>query len=68
MFKVDDRTGNIITTIGLFLAVAALIYMSRVVVLVSVMSLLLAYLLDPAVAWMQQHSRLGRKSRSWAIA
>jgi predicted PurR-regulated permease PerM len=67
MFKVDDRTGNIITTVGLFLAVAALMYVSRVVVLVSVMSLLLAYLLEPAVTWMQHHSRLGRKNRSWAI-
>jgi predicted PurR-regulated permease PerM len=67
MFKLDDRTGNIITTVGLFIAVAAFIYLSRVVVLVSVMSVLLAYLLEPAVTWMQHHSRFGRKNRSWAI-
>jgi predicted PurR-regulated permease PerM len=67
MFKLDDRTGNIITTVGRFIAVAAFIYLSRIVVLVSVLSVLLAYLLEPAVTWMQHDSRLGRKNRSMAI-
>jgi predicted PurR-regulated permease PerM len=32
------------------------------------LSLLFAYLLDPAVTWLQQHARLGPKNRAWAIA
>jgi predicted PurR-regulated permease PerM len=68
MFSPDDRTGNVITTVALFVAAAAILYMGRDSFLILLLSLLFAYLLEPAVTLCQQHSWLGRKNRSWAIA
>jgi len=67
MFKVDDRAGNVITTAALFLSAATILYIARRAFLVLLLSLLFAYLLEPAVTWIQGHSRLGRKNRTWAI-
>ena len=64
MFSLDDRAGNVITTVALFVVfvVAAIIlYVARGAFFILLLSVLLAYLLDPAVTWMQQHSRLGRR-------
>lgn len=68
MFSIDDRTGNVITTGALFLAAAAILYLARGAFFILLLSLLFAYLLEPAVTLVQRHSRLGRKNRTWAIA
>ena len=68
MFSIDDRAGNVITTVALFLAAAAILYLARGAFLILLLSLLFAYLLEPAVTLVQRHSRLGRKNRTWAIA
>jgi predicted PurR-regulated permease PerM len=68
MFSIDDRTGNVVTTVALFLAAAAVLYVARGAFFILLLSLLFAYLLEPAVASVERHSRLGQNSRSWAIA
>ena len=68
MFSLDDRAGNVVTTVALFMGAAAILYVARGAFLVLLLSLLFAYLLEPAVTWVQNHSRLGRKNRTWAIA
>ena len=68
MFSIDDRAGNVLTTVALFLAAAGIFYVARRSFFVLLLSLLFAYLLEPVVAWVQQHSRLVRKNRTWAIA
>jgi len=67
MFSLDNRTGNVVTTVALFAIAAAILYIARGAFLILVLSVLFAYLLEPAVTWIQQHSRLGRKNRTWAI-
>jgi predicted PurR-regulated permease PerM len=67
-FSLDDRAGNVVTTVALFMAGAAILYQERGAFLILLLSLLFAYLLEPAVTGVQQHSRLGRKNRTWAIA
>jgi predicted PurR-regulated permease PerM len=67
MFRVDDRAGNVITTVALFLISAAILYIARRLILLLLLSVLFAYLVEPAVTWIQRHSRLGRKNRTWAI-
>jgi len=68
MFSIDDRAGNVMTTVALFAIVAAILYLGRGALFILLLSLLFAYLLEPAVTLMQQHSWLGRKNRTWAIA
>ena len=68
MFSIDDRTGNVITTVALFLITAAVLYLARVAFLIVVASVLFAHLLEPVVSMVQAHSRLGRGRRNWAIA
>ena len=68
MFSLDDRAGNVVTTMALFLAAAAIVYLARCAFLILLLSLLFAYLLEPLVAWIEHHSRLGQKNRTWAIA
>lgn len=68
MFSLDERAGNVVTTIALFGIAAAILYLARGALLVLLLSLLFAYLLEPAVAFFQVHSGLGRKNRAWAIA
>ncbi len=68
MFSIDDRTGNVITTVTIFLIAAAVLYLARGAFFVLLLSVLFAYLLEPAVTLVQQHSRLGRGNRTWAIA
>jgi predicted PurR-regulated permease PerM len=67
MFAIDDRTGNVVTTVALFLMVATVLYRARGAFFILLLSLFFAYLLEPAVALAQQHSRLGRNNRTWAI-
>jgi predicted PurR-regulated permease PerM len=68
MFSLDDRAGNVVTTVALFVGTATILYLARGALLILVLSVLFAYLLEPAVSSVQRHSRLGRKSRTWAIA
>lgn len=68
MFSLDDRAGNVVTTVAVFIAAAAVLYVARAAVLVFVMSLLFAYLVEPAVTFVQNHSPLRKGNRNWAIA
>jgi predicted PurR-regulated permease PerM len=68
MFSIDDRAGNVVTTVALFLVAAGILYEARVAFLVLLGSILFAHLLEPTVAAVQLHSRLGRGNRNWAIA
>jgi predicted PurR-regulated permease PerM len=68
MLSIDDRAGNVMTTVALFLIAAAILYLARGVFFILLLSLLFAYLLEPAVRLVQEHSRLGEKNRTWAIA
>jgi predicted PurR-regulated permease PerM len=68
MFSLDNRAENVVTTVALFLAAAFILYMARGAFLILLLSLLFSYLLEPLVSWVQQHSRLGQKNRTWAIA
>ena len=68
MFSLDDRTGNVVTTAALFLVAAAILYVARGAFLILLLSLFFAYLLEPAVALLEEHSPLFRKNRTSAIA
>jgi predicted PurR-regulated permease PerM len=68
MFSLDNRAGNVMTTVAIFVIAAAILYIARGAFLILLLSLLFAYLLEPTVVWLQQHSWLGRKNRTWAIA
>ena len=68
MLSLDDRTGNVLTTIGLFAAVVGLAFAARATLVVSVLALLMAYLLEPAVAWVQRQLPSRPSNRTVAIA
>ena len=68
MFSIDDRVGNVMTTVAVFLMAATILYLARGAFFMLLLSLLFAYLLEPPVTLVQQYSRLGRKNRTWAIA
>jgi len=67
MFSIDDRAGNVMTTVVVFLIAAAIVYLARGAFFILLLSLLFAYLLEPAVTLAEQHSWLGQKNRTWAI-
>lgn len=67
MFSIDDRAGNIVTTVALFLLAAAILYVARTAFLILLLSVFFAHLLEPLVAWIQMRSPLSRKNRSFAI-
>jgi predicted PurR-regulated permease PerM len=67
VFSLDDRAGNVVTTVALFLLAAAVLYIARGAFLILLLSLFFAYLLEPAVALVQEHSPLFRKNRTSAI-
>ncbi len=67
MFSLDDRTGNIVTTVALFAIAAVILYLARGAFFILLLSLFFAYLLEPAVTLLQRHSRLAHKNRTWAI-
>ena len=56
------------TTVAIFVIAASTLYLARGAFFILLLSLLFAYLLEPAVTFLQRHSRLGRKNRTWAIA
>ena len=68
MFSIDDRAGNVLITVAIFLIAAAILYVARAAFLILLLSLFFAYLLEPVVVRVQEHSPLSRKNRSLAIA
>jgi predicted PurR-regulated permease PerM len=64
MFSLDDRTGNAVTTVAVFILVATILYLARGALLILFLSLLFAYLLDPEVTSLQRHSRLAPPDES----
>jgi predicted PurR-regulated permease PerM len=68
MFAIDDRTGNVITTVALFTIAAVVLYVARGAFFILLLSVLFAYLLEPAVNLVHRRSGLGQKNRTWAIA
>ena len=64
MFALDDRTGNVLTTVALFAAIVGVAFAARASLVVFILSVLLAYLLEPLVAWVQGLF----PSRSWSRA
>jgi len=67
MFALDDRTGNVVTTVAIFAAAASILYLARGAFFILLLSLLFAYLLEPAVTFVQRYSWLSRGSRTGAI-
>jgi len=68
VLTLDDRTGNVLTTIAAFAAAAALVFAVRSLIVVSILALLLAYLLEPVVSWVQGQLPARSRSRGRAIA
>ena len=68
MLSIDNRAGNVLTTVAVFTAGAAILYMARGALLILLLSLFFAYLLEPSVAWVQQRLRLIKNNRTSAIA
>jgi predicted PurR-regulated permease PerM len=68
MMSLDDRTGNVVTTVAIFTVALAILYLARGAFFILLLSLFFAVLLEPAVTLVQQHTRLGRANRNWAIA
>ena len=58
MVSLDDRTGNAVTTVAVFMLETTILYLARGALLILFLSLLFAYLLDPAVTSLQLHSWL----------
>jgi predicted PurR-regulated permease PerM len=68
VLSLDDRTGNVLTTIGLFAAVAWVAFAARATLVAFVIALLLAYVLEPVVAWVQGLLPARSSGRTCAIA
>jgi predicted PurR-regulated permease PerM len=68
VFTLDDRTGNVVTTVALFAVVAGVVFAARATLVVFLLALLLAYLLEPLVAWVQRLLPVQSHSRTGAIA
>jgi predicted PurR-regulated permease PerM len=56
MAFLDRRTANVLLTILLFAAVILILYAARHVLLIFAFAILFAYLIDPAVRFLQRHS------------
>ena len=63
----DRRTANIVFTILLIAAGVAFLYSARRILLIFVFAILLAYLIDPVVRFLQLHSLLFKHFRKPAI-
>jgi predicted PurR-regulated permease PerM len=68
MLALDDRTGNILTTIAIFAAVVFFAYAAKTTLAVFALGLLLAYMLEPMVTRVQQLLSRRSSSRTTAIA
>src|SRR6266404_6533089 len=63
----DGRTARQLLTLLVFAVVLAGVYYARRIILVFVIAILVAYLLDPVVRFLQQHSLLFRNLRGPAV-
>lgn len=67
MFSLDDRAGNVITTLLLFIVAVIILYLAWIPFLILLLSIFFAFLVEPAVSWVQNRSPLGRHNRRLAI-
>ena len=63
----ERRTASVLLTILIFAAVCATAYGARRVILLFVLSVFFAYLMNPAVKFLQHHSLLFRDLRGAAV-
>ena len=63
----ERRTTNVLLTILLFAAICAVAYSARHVILLFVLSVFFAYLMNPAVRFLQGHSLLFKNLRGAAV-
>ena len=68
MVALDDRTGNILTTIAIFIAVVVSAFVARATLVVFVLAMLLAYLLEPMVGGLERLLTRLKHPRSVSIA
>jgi len=64
----DDRTGNVLTTVAVFAAAAVAAFAARTTLVIFVLALLLAYLLEPIVAGVERLLPRGTHIRAVSIA
>lgn len=67
MLTLDDRTGNVLTTIAAFAAVVGVAYKAHATLVAAILGLLLAYLLEPIVAWLARLLSKNAHARGLAI-
>ena len=63
----DRRTTDVLLTVAFFVAVSAIIYSARHILLIFVFAVFFAYLVNPIVKFMQTHSLLFRNLRGPAV-
>jgi predicted PurR-regulated permease PerM len=63
----ERHTANVLLTVLLFAALCAITYSARRVILLFVLSVFFAYLMNPAVRFLQHHSLLFRDLRGAAV-
>jgi predicted PurR-regulated permease PerM len=64
----DPRTTKILTTILIFAAVLTVLYIARAVIVLFAFSILLAYLINPVVRFLQRHSLFFKNLRGPHVA
>ena len=64
----DARTARVLVTLVAFSAAVGLVYAIRKTLVIFLFAILLAYFLDPAIAWVQRASPLSKQKRAPAIA
>src|SRR5256885_8638158 len=57
MALIDKKTATVLFTVLLFAAVLALAYAARKMLIIFLFAMLFAYLLEPAVSWVQSWAR-----------
>lgn len=67
MISLDDHAGNVVATVALFVCMAAVLCIARAALLVFVLPLLFAYLLEPAVTFVQNRSPLRKGNRAPSV-
>jgi predicted PurR-regulated permease PerM len=68
VLTLDDRTGNVLTTVAVFAAAGGAAFAARTTLVVFVLALLLAYLLEPMVAGIERLLPSGPHGRGVSIA
>ena len=68
MIALDERTRNVLNTIAVYAAIGGIAFVARATLVVFVLALLLAYLLDPVVGWVERRLAGMPHARGFAIA